>query len=424
MRTVFTLGLAAAVALPLYACNADARPAGFADLPYDQALEQAKATHKLLIVDFMAEWCGPCKVMDKGTWPDPEITKWVGEHAIAIQVDVDENEKLARSMHINAMPTVVVFRDGEEFDRVVGLRQPEELLAWLRGVEEGKRAADSLVGQAGDRAAPDGAVDIQARMQLARSLADAGQTEKATEEYLWLWDHMLEHNPAYYGVRLSFLVADMGRLARRDDKARAAFAGLRNALEARLRSGDATMDNLLEWIVLNDELGDADRTLAWYDRVKSDPEAAESVARVEFRLRDVLERYGRWADMGRILRNPVFEANRRLALLDKAADGPDVEGDLKARVQAAVESGAYKNLGALYAACLAAGREDDAERIATLLLARLDTADARLVLVSTALEARQARPVMRDWLDQAAAKGGDADRVEELQRQLDAALNP
>ena len=47
--------------------------------------ERAKANGLWLIVDATAEWCGPCKQMDKVTWRDADVARWFDDHALAVQ---------------------------------------------------------------------------------------------------------------------------------------------------------------------------------------------------------------------------------------------------------------------------------------------------------------------------------------------------
>ena len=69
--------------------------------------------------------------MDHAAWIDPAIVAWIAERAVAIQIDVDVEKELAVALAVRTLPTLIVFREGAEVDRIVGLRQPEAVLAWI-----------------------------------------------------------------------------------------------------------------------------------------------------------------------------------------------------------------------------------------------------------------------------------------------------
>ena len=79
---------------------------------------------KPVLVDFWAEWCMPCKmfapVIDK---LDAEI----GDRAVIAKVNIDECEELASQYRIMSIPTVVIFRNGEEEQRFVGAKCAGEI---------------------------------------------------------------------------------------------------------------------------------------------------------------------------------------------------------------------------------------------------------------------------------------------------------
>ena len=108
----------------------------FTNRPYTAAETQADNSGKVFLVDATAAWCGPCKIMDRTTWKDPRVVSWISDNAVAVQVDVDRHPKLARQLRINAMPTIIVFRDGRELNRVIGYRDAEQLVAWLDTVAQ------------------------------------------------------------------------------------------------------------------------------------------------------------------------------------------------------------------------------------------------------------------------------------------------
>ncbi len=78
-----------------------------------------------VLVDFYADWCGPCKMMA------PIVEKIAEElegKAKVGKVNVDQNQDLAIKYNIMSIPTIIIFKNGEESRRIVGVRDKEELL--------------------------------------------------------------------------------------------------------------------------------------------------------------------------------------------------------------------------------------------------------------------------------------------------------
>lgn len=82
---------------------------------------------KPVMVDFYADWCGPCKAMAPlmDELDSPENNYYVGK------VNVDEVPELAQQYRVISIPTVLVFKDGECVNRSVGLQNRQELESML-----------------------------------------------------------------------------------------------------------------------------------------------------------------------------------------------------------------------------------------------------------------------------------------------------
>lgn len=78
----------------------------------------------LVLVDFFANWCGPCKMLG------PILEKLSNEYEI-LKVDVDENQNLARELGIMSIPTLMIYSKGEVKDTKMGLMPEEEIKNWL-----------------------------------------------------------------------------------------------------------------------------------------------------------------------------------------------------------------------------------------------------------------------------------------------------
>ena len=79
----------------------------------------------LVLVDFYAEWCGPCKMLA------PNLEALSKEFNI-VKVNVDEFEELARRYGIMSIPSLYIFRNSEVLDHKVGYQDLDELREWLK----------------------------------------------------------------------------------------------------------------------------------------------------------------------------------------------------------------------------------------------------------------------------------------------------
>ena len=83
----------------------------------------------LLLVDFSAEWCGPCKMMPPIL---QEVKKNIGDEITIIKMDVDRNPQTARQYGIQSVPTLILFQKGKVLWRQSGVVQAGQLELMLR----------------------------------------------------------------------------------------------------------------------------------------------------------------------------------------------------------------------------------------------------------------------------------------------------
>ena len=77
------------------------------------------------LVDFWAEWCGPCRVQIPIL---VEVSAEIGDKAVVGKVNVDEEIELAQKFGIQSIPTLILFKDGAPIDIMVGIQQKESLV--------------------------------------------------------------------------------------------------------------------------------------------------------------------------------------------------------------------------------------------------------------------------------------------------------
>jgi len=82
-----------------------------------------------VLVDFWAAWCGPCKMV--GPIVD-EVAKELEGKAKVGKINVDEEQQLAREFAIMSIPTLIVFKDGQVVNKIVGARSKAELIELLK----------------------------------------------------------------------------------------------------------------------------------------------------------------------------------------------------------------------------------------------------------------------------------------------------
>lgn len=84
---------------------------------------------KPVLVDFWAEWCGPCRSLAPKL---EEIATQAGEKISIVKVDIDENPNSPTQLGVRGIPTMVLFKNGQEVDRLVGNQPKEAIISLLQ----------------------------------------------------------------------------------------------------------------------------------------------------------------------------------------------------------------------------------------------------------------------------------------------------
>lgn len=97
-----------------------------------KALEQAKRENKFVLVDFYANWCGPCLKMLKETFPNPEVQKEMKGY-VFVKVDTDKHPQISRWFGVAGIPDIrILDSNGTELKQVVGFKAASNFSKTLR----------------------------------------------------------------------------------------------------------------------------------------------------------------------------------------------------------------------------------------------------------------------------------------------------
>ena len=91
--------------------------------------EQVKNSEKAVLLDFYADWCGPCRMVSPIV---DEIANESDEYLVG-KINVEEEPELANEFGVSSIPMLVVMKDGKISNKAVGARPKEQIVAMLKG---------------------------------------------------------------------------------------------------------------------------------------------------------------------------------------------------------------------------------------------------------------------------------------------------
>jgi thiol-disulfide isomerase/thioredoxin len=365
--------------------------APFSDLSFEAASKEAAKTGKIVLVDFYATWCVPCKMLDKNTWTDATVIRWLEQKTVALRIDAEKETALAKHYKIEAYPSVLLIKpDGTEIDRLVGYRGPKKFMADCTATLAGKDSisrARAALGAAGP-------TDPSARMQFGLALAQRGKDAEALAEYLWCFDHGLETTPAFSGVRLSYLLTDIKNLAAHYPPAWKALQTRRDERQAKVAAGSTDFQTAVDLISLNTTLGQKERNFAVYDRLPAGSRARSTLLML---CADQFLEAKRYADFLQgqdgtaAFKKSVDRFNRTLDSVDR--DNPIRKGMAEGLRRITITTGAHS-----FEALAGLKRNQDGKKLAGQIL-QFDSS-----------------PATRTLLAQAAKRAGNAELAKDMQQ--------
>lgn len=103
-----------------------AYPVAISDASFETEVVNAKSP---VLVDFWAEWCGPCRMIA------PILEKIADEYSESLKItklDVDHNPETAMKFGVQSIPTLILFKDGQPVERIIGYLPKERMLQKIR----------------------------------------------------------------------------------------------------------------------------------------------------------------------------------------------------------------------------------------------------------------------------------------------------
>jgi thioredoxin-like negative regulator of GroEL len=256
------VGVAFGAVLAAPAATAGEVTSGFQALSFEEALAAAKKADKVVFVDFFTTWCGPCKMLDRSTFKDEEVVKFLSEKTIAIKIDCEQQKELAGRLRVSAYPTMGFYKpDGTEIGRIVGYRDAKRFLDEAIGMASGISPLERLKREVAEGTAD----DPEKRTRLAELYLEAGQVKDAANELIWVYENT-RTVPGWTEIRNGVLLQRLGLIANNHADVRTKMLAVRDRAKATLIERPGDVEAAKDFVSISTQFDDPDEIVAVFPK--------------------------------------------------------------------------------------------------------------------------------------------------------------
>ena len=138
------------VLLAFFQQNAQAQKASIDWYSFEEVIDKAAESPKMVLVDVYTDWCGWCKKMDQNTFTDPKVISYINENFYAVKLNAEDRkkkfkfrgkeyteEKIARAMRVTSYPNFVIMDASmENITQLPGYREPKNFISSIEKLLE------------------------------------------------------------------------------------------------------------------------------------------------------------------------------------------------------------------------------------------------------------------------------------------------
>jgi|GEM_PF-5119973 len=159
---------------------------------FDKAQKIAKKQNQILLVDFTAKWCGACKMMDKEAFSNRRLTRYLGQKAVAVKVDIESLDGLLLKQEhgVTVLPTLLfIYPDGEVAHRTERMMSASEIETIIENFSEDLIYRDPSMSTARKSRAVE---DLRRNQEELKKVGFIGQTYKIVLAQTSTYDYAIK----------------------------------------------------------------------------------------------------------------------------------------------------------------------------------------------------------------------------------------